>query len=494
MPILWLFENDQPEFFQPLIDYFQDRRSRELYWQRRAARALGLFYDFSRSFEFNEETSIRNRYSATITAFLQDLQQGTIPIRGIDHTGLYWPAMSVTTVAETARHLDMFVEYSCETIGTLKDDHPLKALQKTFEGPPVDGESMTKFLITAKRIHSRSFLKHLKDDAKGAEEQRRLSRRSLGIERSAAGFRKVKAMSFQLIADLLHYGFERNRAASNIMEREDVTAKMIFILLLGGGLRRSEPLHMWFNDVTFPEIDGITRCIPALRHPSQAPTYIEGEAVSRLHYLKQRGMLPRHMASDKSSHSGWKDLAVDESNKSAEVYFIHEGLEQQFAEYYHYYLNVRRELVALRKARGEGDHPFLFISIGEDRASGQSLIGSPYSYNAFGKAFERALTRVERKTGQSINRGKVFGTTPHALRHTYGQILIKVGAPQKAIQRAMHHRSILSQEVYTEPEWEEVCAALSAARSGQANDFLKIDRTLTDPNDKTQELKRQWRF
>lgn len=494
MPILWLFENDYPKIFQPLIDYFQDHSSRGLNWQRQAARALGLFYDFSRSFEFDEEKSIRNRHAATISAFIQELQQGSIPLTGVDYTGLYWPAMSVRTVAEVARHLDLFVGYSCDGIGALKDGHPLKDLQKAFQGPPVDGASMMKFLIIAKRIHSRSFLKHLKNDATGAEKQRQLSRGMLGIERKAAGFRSIKVMPFQLAADLLRYGFERDRAASNIFEREDVTAKMIYILLLGGGLRRSEPLHMWFNDVTFPQITGITKCIPLLRHPSQALTFIEGEAVSRLSYLKQRGLLPRHMATDKSLHSGWKELAVDESSKSVEVYFIHEGLEQQFAEYYHYYLNFRRELVGLRKARGEGDHPFLFVSAGEDRASGQSLIGSPYSYSAFGKAFERALARVERRTGKLIRRGRCYGATPHATRHVYGQILTKIGAPQKAIQRAMHHRSILSQEVYTEPEWEEVCMALNAARSGEANNLLKLNRPFNDPIDKTQELKRQWRF
>jgi len=233
---------------------------------------------------------------------------------------------------------------------------------------------------------------------------------------------------------------------------------------------------MWFNDITFPVIDGEERCIPALRHPSQAPTFIEGENLTRMQYLRQKGLFPRHLASGKSLHVGWKDLDVDEDTSSTEAFFIHQGLEQLFASYYYYYLNYRRALISQRKARGEGDHPFLFVSSGEDRAQGKSYKGAPYSQKAFEDAFERALKRVEKRTGQAIRRGKRNGTTPHALRHAYAMILMRLGAPKKAIQRAMHHRSILSQEVYTQPEWQDVNKALNAARDGGTSGLLRFDR------------------
>lgn len=494
MPILWLFKDGRPQIFRPLIDYFYDRRSMKLNWQRRAARSLGLFFDFSRSFVYDENLSLRNRHSATLSAFILALQQGTIPSSGMDRTGLFWPPMSANMVNETARHLDYFVEYASSLLIELKADHPLKALLKTFDGTPSDGATVIRFLISSKKLSSRSFLQHLKTGVAGASEQARRSRLGLGLDRKAAGYLTVKSMPLQLVADIFSYGFIKDPNASSLVEREDITAKMIFILLAGAGLRASEPLHMWFNDVTFPALNGVTRCLPALRHPSQAATYIVGENSNRMQYLKQRGLLPRNISSGKSMYVGWKDLATDANTKSTEVHFIHENIEHLFASYYHYYLKIRRGLIAKRKARGDGDHPFLFVSNGDDRASGQSYIGSPYSRKAFRDAFDRALDRVEFRTGRSIPRGKNFGTTPHALRHAYAMTLVKSGAPQKAIQRSLHHRSILSQDVYTQPEWADVNAALNAARTGESNKLLNFNRKVIDPYDETRELVEKWHF
>lgn len=493
MPILWLFVDEKPQVFQPLVDYFQQHHKKRLLWKRRAARSVGLFFDFSRSYNFDETTSVRNRHSATLQAFIHALEVGTIPPDGVDKTGLYWAPMSAAVVHETARHLDNFISFMSDNLNEASKNHPLSALSEAFSAKPSDGGTMLRFLLTAERLKSRSFLSHLKDEKQLAQDLRRKSRESLGLERKASGSRTIKAMSFELISDLMDYGFVKDENASDLFEREDVTAKMIFLLLIGGGLRKSEPLHMWFNDVTFPIIDGQMRCMPALRHPSQAPTFIDGENMSRMQYLRQRGLFPRHLAAGKSMSVGWKNLPTDDDIASNEVFFIHEGIEELFAAYYHYYLNIRRELIAERKARGEGDHPFLFVSSGEDRSTGKSYRGSPYSEKAFGDAFSRALSRVEIKTGRVIRRRKRDGTTPHALRHAYAMLLVKAGAPQKAIQKAMHHRSILSQEVYTEPEWEAVSSALNAARNGEASNLLKLNRKITDPFDQTQGLKEQWR-
>jgi len=494
MPILWLFIEGQPQVFQPLVDYLQSHQSKSLLWKRRVARSVGLFFDFSKSFAFDEITSARNRHSSTLQAFIQALQIGTIPQDGIDESGLFWAPMSANMVAETARHPDGFVAFMANNLDDIKESHPLKALADTFSDRPSDGSTMLRFLLTAKRLSSRSFMQHLKDEREVAVDQKRRSRGALGIESKAGGYRTVKAMSFQLISELMEYGFIKNGNATDLFEREDVTAKMIFILLVGGGLRRSEPLHMWFNDVTYPTIDGKERCMPVLRHPSQASTFIAGENMTRMQYLRQRGLSPRHIAVGKSMRAGWKNLPTDDTTATTQVYFIHQNLEQLFASYHHYYLNVRRELVTFRKARGEVDHPFLFVSNGEDRNTGRSYIGSPYSQKSFTHAFARALTRVERVTGTSIIRGKRHGTTPHALRHAYAMLLIKAGAPQKAIQKALHHRSILSQEVYTEPEWEDVNAALNASRTGEANHLLWMHRKTVNPFDQTEGLKQTWRY
>ncbi|UWP88445.1 site-specific integrase [Aliiroseovarius crassostreae] len=494
IPILWLFSDGEPRVFHPLLDYFKDNPGHRLDWKRKAARSVGLFYDFCLSFQFDNTNSIRNIHSAALHAFIEAIQKGTIPKEGVDNSGLYWAPMSANSVAVTARHIDQFVEYACDKLRDLHKDHPLKALYREFSAPPSNQAEMVGFLIASKSNSSRSFLQHLKNNEVSAKGLHRASRRNLGYEQPVSGLRSAKHMDPSLIAKMLEVGFVKNENAVSIYEKEDVTAKMIFLLLVGGGLRQSEPLHMWFNDFAFPLLDGNERCIPLLRHPSQAETYIMGESCSRREYLGHRGLVPRYEAGSKALWVGWKNLPMDQRTAQTEVFFIHQGLEYLFASYFRTYLNFRRELVHARIRRGESDHPFLFVSKGEDRSSASSCIGNPYSLSAFKRAWTRALDRVEKAYGEVVPRGKIYGTTPHGLRHFYGKTLLSAGAPQKAIQRAMHHRHILSQSVYTEPEWQEVNEALNRARSNARKPLSNFTTPMPDPYDETAELKEQWRF
>jgi integrase len=65
---------------------------------------------------------------------------------------------------------------------------------------------------------------------------------------------------------------------------------------------------------------------------------------------------------------------------------------------------------------------------------------------------------------------KSLGTTPHGHRHSYGHYLRAAKLGNKVIQRALHHKWIRSQEVYTEAEMDEVNTALLAADRTLANE------------------------
>ncbi|CUK02019.1 hypothetical protein RUE5091_02323 [Ruegeria denitrificans] len=160
-----------------------------------------------------------------------------------------------------------------------------------------------------------------------------------------------------------------------------------------------------------------------LRHPDQAQTFLVGETGTRRQYLDRLGLSPRKEAPEKSLRVYWKDLDLDSGTNQTEAFFVHRSLEYLFSSYYNAYLDYRHELVCMRVARGECQHPFLFVARGEDRSSEKSCIGNPYSYSAFNGAWERALRRIEARFGELIPRGKKFGTTPHALRHAYAQTL-----------------------------------------------------------------------
>ncbi|MFG6580391.1 tyrosine-type recombinase/integrase [Sulfitobacter sp. 1A13191] len=494
VPVLWLIEAGRPRIFLPLIDYFIDQERRGLNWKRQAARAVGLFYDFCLSFKFDDTNSILNPHSVTIKAFVKSLQTGTIPRKGIDESGLFWAPASANVVCETVRHLDQFIGFANSCVANKEANHPLKSLHAAFSAAPTNQEEMIRFLMTAKRKNSKSFMRHVKDDDVEAGRQQRAARDNLGIDKPAHNWTAVKAIDPTLVARIIEVGFLKNENAETLVDREDVTAKMIFLLLIGCGLRRSEPFHMWFNDITYPVLDNEERCLPMLRHPSEAGTYIVGENLNRAQYLRQIGMIPRHKSNLKAIHAGWKNLPVDRDTHQTETYFIHQTLEYEFQSYYSAYLDIRRDLMNARIQRGEGHHPFLFVSMGEDRSRGASCIGNPYSIPAFTNAWSRALNRVEKVFGEPIPRGKEHATTPHACRHRYGRILEEAGAPQKAIQSALNHRHPLSQKVYTEPEYHRVNAALQSARKDQESPLLNTKPTHQALYDETQELSDQWRY
>ena len=57
----------------------------------------------------------------------------------------------------------------------------------------------------------------------------------------------------------------------------------------------------------------------------------------------------------------------------------------------------------------------------------------------------------------------------HGHRHAYGQRLKKADIDNHIKQVAMHHKSIKSQEVYTEPTVEDVTASLNNATASLDN-------------------------
>jgi integrase len=72
---------------------------------------------------------------------------------------------------------------------------------------------------------------------------------------------------------------------------------------------------------------------------------------------------------------------------------------------------------------------------------------------------EAAATRI------GLESGREFGTRKHGFRHAYAQRLAACGLSRVLIQRCMHHHSMQSQEVYTEPEKREITTELNAAEA-----------------------------
>jgi hypothetical protein len=377
---------------------------------------------------------------------------GTISLRDTqDPLDLFWPPCGVKTSKKLVVALKDFVDW-CMTKGIVGETEAYKkSLIKQRES------GYMKYLYAATRIQTKSFFSHVIDvKALALKLKKQEEDMILKTDNSTVPTVKgVKEFPSWLIPDLLEYGFVTKNKDG--IEEENLTAKFITVLHLFGGTRISEPFHLWFNDV-IPQTDGSCKVI--LSHPSDSLTNMIGEPdMHREIYLRMRGLLPRDTRGlPKAYYSGWKNLAVDESLQCP-VFFLHSSAENLIREMYFPYLTYRANMMKIYEAIHGVEHPFLFVNSQGEHA------GSPYSMAAYRKALTAAYDRLEKKFGYEIPRGRRFGTHPHGMRHFFGQVLTDSGIAMKIIQKAMRHRSILSQGVYTEPKDALVEKVLNEAKA-----------------------------
>lgn len=84
-----------------------------------------------------------------------------------------------------------------------------------------------------------------------------------------------------------------------------------------------------------------------------------------------------------------------------------------------------------------------------------------------------AHARAVRRIGMVA--AKMNGATPHGHRHAYGQRMADAGINPRVRKAALHHKSLESQAVYTEPTVQKITAVLAAASDAmeqKARDFV----------------------
>jgi integrase len=145
-------------------------------------------------------------------------------------------------------------------------------------------------------------------------------------------------------------------------------------------------------------------------------------------------------------YAGWKGNALENKSKSITAYMFPTWSGNAFWLLWKLYL-AQRVLLSCR-------HPFAFVSAD----------GRPYSIDAYKKAHRAALRRI------GLIAAKALGTTPHGHRHAYGQRLADAGIDPVSRRVALHHKSLESQVVYTEPDREKLLRSLQAAEERESHD------------------------
>ncbi|KQT34142.1 gamma-mobile-trio recombinase GmtY [Methylophilus sp. Leaf414] len=403
----------------PLIDYCLTVR-RSISWQNKLLRAVKIFLEYSES-----NASVDEEEWKQFRNFSNALRFGTIDKNTKeDPSQLYWPAFGVNEVKVIITMLSDFFDW----LG--RNDYP----RATKFNPQYSGSTYDQLIDRQAYLFRRdkAFLGHV-----WSAESPRTGRAIRGEKSPKVLPKRPPAFPENKIEELLFKGFK-------VAGKFDYRGMAITCLLLGGGLRVSEPFHMYLADVN-PHWDDPTIPFVAVHHPSMglAPNNWKnqsGRRGSRAEYLSSVfGLTPRNLIRGKL-HAGWKNPALDERWYMQVYWFPKEFYGRLFYQLWQRYL----EQVALI----DRSHPFAWVNL--DREP----IGGIYTISQYQKALQAAVERV------GLTFGKIYGTTAHGPRHAYGQRAKSAQMNEIIIQRLMHHFSPDSQLVYTQPEIKEITNAI----------------------------------
>ena len=435
---------------QPLIQYIlKHRHMLSESNTNKLVQAVGLLIDYM---EANHQAFASPE--DLFNTFVQRLYSGTVGVDGSDPSGLYWDARKPPLVRVLVNHLSRFSDWMAQEQGT-KQLNPWRQATRAEEQ-----------LAWAAWQHqrNRSFLGHTMSvdvaALKVSQARSILLKKSPVIDHDA-----VKYFPADRMVDLLFKGFivPGKQKSPRIEERLNLRDILITMLLHYGGLRMSEPFHLYVHDVIHDDTE-LGSALVRVFHPSlgQAPGDLldaKGKPVAcdRATYLRDKyGLLPRtDYKSSHTLHAGWKGNALDSKQHFMHVHWAPRWAGKLFWKLWVFYMAQRDQL--------NPDHPYAFVT----------REGKPYSIDAFEDAHAKAVKRI------GLVPAKSLGTTPHGHRHAYGQRLSDLHLDAVFLKKALHHKSLESQLVYTEPDRVKLNRAIDAALAREA----KEDGTTLTPPD-----------
>lgn len=417
-----------------LADYFLCRNL-SLSTERGYARSIARLMNWTEAKHPNFQAG-GPQDSAMFSSFLHDLLYGTVR-NGEDASGLWWSAHSPDVVSRTAGHIAEFSEWlatSGQGIAINPKDRPASAFER---------------MIALKAFTYRknaSLLAHVKDSS-AANLFAATARQVNPPGRTDKLLLAPPAFPEHKIEELLWVGFENKKFKNDPRpwKRWNLRDILITLICLYGGARVSEPMHLWIQDTTESDRDPQS-CRVFIHEPDHgkitADDPIMGRrTMTRSDYLNQLcdGKVPLTRATG-NSRSGWKGGLLNAPEKRAmEMMWIDADAGRLFKSIWQLYIQHVRPF--------SHNMPWAFLTKN----------GLPMGPSAYMDSLQRAVKKI----GLSFKKSE--GSTPHGLRHRYGQWLNDRGVNQKVGQVCMHHANPLSQEVYRQVTAEQVAHEMETA-------------------------------
>ncbi|MFM0205775.1 gamma-mobile-trio recombinase GmtY [Paraburkholderia sediminicola] len=446
IPAILVEQNGQCMALEPLVDYLiANSQARSHDWMTKLCQVVGMLLDYMATNHVHFE-----RPQDLFETFVQRVYTGTIGEDGRDPSGLYWLPRRTKTAKQLLNNLSDFSDWMHAKCGA----EPLN--------PWRQATGYEQRLNWAAFVHKseRSFLGHL-DSYEDAAEAAKQARNTRQRRTPTGDLGETKVFPDDRFMELLFVGFAvpGKQDSPDIVERYDWRGICIAILMHWGGLRVSEPFHLWVSDVMVNPLNA-DEAMVRVYHPidGAAPKDFRGPdrrlLPNREAYLKARypGYPPRNRETG-NRKAGWKNPKLDDTTQNyMHVHWFPAGIAGRlFLQAWKLYMYQR-----MRARIGADRHPFLFVSFrGAQR-------GEPYTIDAYRDAHKRAVRRI------GLVPAKMNGTTEHGHRHAYGQRTRRGEVDNIVTQKGLHHKSIDSQAVYTEPSISQVTKALEVATDALA--------------------------
>lgn len=406
-------------------------KSRSASWRRQSIQAIRLLIDYTAA-----NHSVFENPKEMFKAFRDRMYNGTVAEDGTDDTNLRWSSKSDSSGNRIINHITDYSDWLYKESGG----------DSALLNPKRDATKTERMLNLAAFNHknNNAFLGHtVSEDVK---EQYVNEAREVGLNKTTQpDYDPSKAFSENRIWELLSIGFARKGvpASAPPYERYNLANVLITMLLHFGGLRTSEPFHIYIDDI-IPNF-GLEQI--RVYHPFQglAPDWFRTKTqqpnANRQRFLLQQYQLkPRWKHHNSTYAAGWKKPVVNHKGNYFNVFlFGAKDIQKTFLELFNMYITHQRvEPLDVR------EHRFLFTNKN----------GDPLSMDSFKKAHKSAVKKI----------GMIplldHGGSPHSHRHSYGTRLHDCGIDSFIIKQCMHHASIEAQEIYKTPNLKKINKAL----------------------------------
>jgi len=403
--------------------YLAHNSKKSASWRERAVFAVMLLITF-----INANTGRFGKASELLRAFTNALTEGTIDFETLeDASGLYWSARRLDDARILLLHITSYTDWLIKQEG-------------------YDGQRINKFreatstecrLNWCAYYHKKNgvFLSHLMGGTLELDKHKFV--REIRTPQVPVVEREmVPRFPEEMIGDLIRKGFVRSLVSADAPDylKMDYKGQAITLLMHYGGLRKSEALHIYVEDILIDEVRG--EAVVRVYHPSAGKSPDEMFRTRREYLAKKFRLKPRtEYHRTERLHLGWKDPLLTDTSGCFKVFFFPPDKAMEFLLTWANYLKHQRV-----PPPAGFEHPYAFTN----------SVGNPETLKNFQRLHTAAVSRI------GLISKKYLGTTEHGHRHSYGYRLSENGFGQIDIQKSLHHKDPQSSYVYTQPTSEDL--------------------------------------